>query len=254
MHLKRTTSCARTERRRSHATEGSPFRVFFCLSDDGHETAVEEIEVPQILVQARPALPHPGYCAVREELNAAQKARGFFGPRRGAGGRGQGPCMKRSSIEQLKLRTRCARCRKLGRWARECPEGNRGQLKVRSTCREIRGQLKRVHRCGRAHGTKTFLLGATWTFVALDPGEVLWDAGAQEGLVGEQQMKQWTKLLAKYGLQVDWSQKNQNPQALSEVRRSRSVLYVCQSVWPGATASSASLSWSRMFHHSCRWE
>ena len=39
------------------------------------------------------------------------------------------PRMKRSSIQQLKLRTRCARCRKLGHWARECPEGNRGQCK-----------------------------------------------------------------------------------------------------------------------------
>ena len=34
--------------------------------------------------------------------------------------------MKLSSIEQLKLRTSCARCHKLGHWARECPKGNRG--------------------------------------------------------------------------------------------------------------------------------
>ena len=74
----------------------------FCISDDGHETTVEENEVPLILVHVRPAFRHPGCWAVREELNAAQKARGFFGPRRGAGGREQGPRMKRSSIEQPK--------------------------------------------------------------------------------------------------------------------------------------------------------
>ena len=35
--------------------------------------------------------------------------------------------MKRSSIAQLKLCTRCGRCRMIGHWVRECPEGNRGQ-------------------------------------------------------------------------------------------------------------------------------
>ena len=85
----------------------------FYITGDGQE-AIEEDEVPQILLQARPAFRHPGYRAIREDLNVAQKSRGFFGPRRGASGRDQGPRMKRSSIQQLKLRTRCARCRKLG--------------------------------------------------------------------------------------------------------------------------------------------
>ena len=92
----------------------------FYITDDGQE-ATEENEVPQTLLQARPAFRHPGHRAVREDLCVSQKSRGFFGPRRGASGRLQGPRMKRSSIQQLKLRTRCARCRKLGHWARECP-------------------------------------------------------------------------------------------------------------------------------------
>ena len=99
--------------------------VFYIIGDGLGE--VEENEVPQILLQARPTFRHPGYRAIREDLNAAQKSRGFFGPRRGASGRTQGPRMKRSSIQQLKLRTRCARCRNLGHWPRECPEGIRGQ-------------------------------------------------------------------------------------------------------------------------------
>ena len=85
----------------------------FYITDDGQE-AIEENEVPQILLQARPAFRHPGCRAIREDLNVAQKSKGLFGPRRGASGRDQGPCMKRSSIQQLKLRTWCARCRKLG--------------------------------------------------------------------------------------------------------------------------------------------
>ena len=97
-----------------------------CLTDDGPEE-IEENEVPQILLQARPAFRHSGSQAAREDLNAAQKSRVLFGPRRDARGGDQGPRMKRSSIQQLKLRTRYARCRELGHWARECPEGNRGQ-------------------------------------------------------------------------------------------------------------------------------
>ena len=167
MHRKRMSISARTERRRSHTTERSPFRVFSTLTDDGQEATVEENEVPQILLQARPAFRHPGYWAVREELDAAQKARGFFGPRRGAGGREQGPRMKRSSIQQLKLRTRRTRCRKLGHWGsrvsrREPRTTQRRQ--VRSTCREARGQFKRVHRCSRAHGTETVL---SWSFLGV---------------------------------------------------------------------------------------
>ena len=56
-------------------------------------------------------------------------------------------------------------------------------------------------------------LGASWTFVTLDPGGVLWDTGAQEGPVGKQQLDKWCKLLAEHGLQVEWSQ---NPQAALE--------------------------------------
>ena len=37
-----------------------------------------------MLLQARPAIRHPGNRAVREDLNVAQKSRGFFGPRRSA--------------------------------------------------------------------------------------------------------------------------------------------------------------------------
>ena len=110
---KRTSISARTERRQSHAMEQSPFWGVFYITDDGQE-AIEENEVPQILLQARPAFRHPRCQAVREDLNVAQKSRGFFGPRRSASGRDQGPRMKRSSIQQLKLRTRCGRCHKLG--------------------------------------------------------------------------------------------------------------------------------------------
>ena len=107
------------------------------------------------------------------------------------------------------MRTRCARCRKLGHRARECPEGNRGQGNdERYDRRAWRfGENPKGFIAAAGHTERRPLfLGASWTFVALDPGEVLWDTGTQEGIVGEQHLNQWCKLLAEYGLQVEWSQ------------------------------------------------
>ena len=126
--------------------------------------------------------------------------------------------MKRSSVHQLKLRTRCARCRKLGHWARECPEGNRGQRNdERYDRRALRPgeNSKGFITVAQPSERRPFLLGASWTFVTLDPGEVLWDTGAQEGLVGKQQLDKWCKLLAEHGLQVECSQEK-NPEVESE--------------------------------------
>ena len=153
----------------------------FYITNDGQE-AIEENEVPHISLQVRPAFRHPGYRAVREDLNVAQMSRGFFGPRRGGSGKAQGPRMKRSSIQQLKLRTKCARCQKLGHWARECPAGNRGQRNdERYDRRSVRPGENSKGFITEAKPTerRPFFLGASWTFVSLDPGEVLWDTGSQ---------------------------------------------------------------------------
>ena len=98
------------------------------ITDDGQEATVGGNEMPQTLLQARPAFRRPGKRAVREGLNAALKPRVFFffAPRRGAGDWEQRSRMSRSSIQQLKLPTRCARSCKLGHQARECSEGSRG--------------------------------------------------------------------------------------------------------------------------------
>ena len=126
--------------------------------------------------------------------------------------------MKRSSIQQLKLRTRCARCRKLGHWARECPEENRGQRNdERYERRAVRPgeSSKGFIAVTKPTERRLFFLGASWVFVTLDPGEVLWDTGAQEGLVGKQQLDKSCKLIAEHGLQVEWSQ--EKPESASGI-------------------------------------
>ena len=173
----------------------------FCNTDDSKEE-VEEDEVPKILLQAGPAFRHPGYRVARGGINTTQKFRG-------TSDMDQGPRRKRSSIQQLKLRTKCARCRKLGHWARECPEGNRGQHNdERYDRRAVRPgeNSKGFITAAKPTERRPSFLGASWTFVTLDPGEVLWDTGAQEGLVGKQQLDKWCKLLVKQGLQVEWGQ------------------------------------------------
>ena len=204
---------------RTIARDGAIAIPGFFYNNDGGQETIEETELPQILLHARPAFRHPGYRAVREDLNVAQKSRGFFGPRRSASGRDQGPRMKRSSIQQLKLRTRCARCRKIGHWARECPERNRGQRNdERYDRRAVRlgENSKGFITVAKPTERRPSSLGASWTFVTLDPGEVLWDTGAQEGLVGKQQLDKWCKLLAEHSLQVEWSQEKPNLQVESE--------------------------------------
>ena len=203
----------------------------FCITDDSQEE-IEEDEVPQILLQARRAFRHPGYRVAREDPNTTHKSRGFSGPRRGTSDRDRGPCMKRSSLQQLKLRTRCARCRKLGHWAHECPEGNRGQRNdERYDRRAVRlgENPKAFITVAKLTERRPFFLGASWTFVSLDPGEVLWDTGAQEGLFGKQQLEKWCKLLAEHGLQVEWSQEKTRICKWNRRRDATSRCCVCAS-------------------------
>eukprot|EP00435_Cladocopium_sp_Y103_P050345 s671_g15.t1 len=65
------------------------------------------------------------YQDVRRALKDQQKGRGFYGNHKGkgtgafgkSGGKGK---MQRVHLEQIKLRTRCHRCKAIGHWAREC--------------------------------------------------------------------------------------------------------------------------------------
>ena len=99
--------------------------------------------------------------------------------------------------------------------------------KVRPTCGETGGKLKRVHHCSKAHRTKTFLSRRFLDIRLSRPGEVLWDTGAQEGLVWKQQLDKWCKLLAEDGLQVEWSQeKPESASGIGGMMQPIGVVYV----------------------------
>ena len=91
----------------------------------------------------------------------------------------------------------------------------------------MRKNSKRFITVAKPSERRPFFLGASWTFVTLDPGEVLWDTGAQEGLVGKQQLRKWCKLLAEHGLQVEWSQeKPESASGIGGVTQPIGVVYV----------------------------
>ena len=99
----------------------------FYITDDSQEE-VEEDEVPQVLLEARPAFRHSG---------------------RGTSDKGN-----RAQHNDERYDRRAMR---LG-------ENPKGFITV-----------------AKPSERRPFFLGASWTFVTLDPEEVLWDTGAQEG-------------------------------------------------------------------------
>ena len=83
--------------------------------------------------------------------------------------------------------TRCARSCKLGHQPRECSEGSQENRHDKKSERWTWGFGEDTKRFIATEGQKEprpSFLGASWTFVTPDPGEVLWDASAQEGLIG----------------------------------------------------------------------
>ena len=216
-HCKRTSISARTERRRSHAMEQSPFRGFSApLTMDRRQLKKTRYHRYYCRLDQLSDTLGTGPSEMISKLHRSPQV--SLGPDEVQVAEIRGPRMKRSSIQRLTLRTRCARCRKLGHWARECPEGNRGQRNdERYDRRAMRSRENSEGFITVAKPTERipFFLGASWTFVALDNGEVLWDTGAQEGLVGKQQLDKWCKLLAEHGLQVEWSQ--EKPESASDI-------------------------------------
>ena len=121
--------------------------------------------------------------------------------------------MKRSSIQQLKLRTGCARCRKLGHWARECPHERYDRRAMRSG-----GKLKRVHHCRKSPrnedlSSSVFPGRSSLSTLEKSCGILV---PKREGLVGKQQLDKWCEFSrgTRSSSRMEPGE-SQNPQAAS---------------------------------------
>jgi hypothetical protein len=98
--------------------------------DDPDFVFVAEGDLDQIIEESDVHEALAAYQDVRRALKEQRSGRGFFGGGKGKGsgvfgkssGKGK---MQKVHLEQIKLRTRCHRCKAIGHWARECKNEER---------------------------------------------------------------------------------------------------------------------------------
>ncbi|CAK0899451.1 unnamed protein product, partial [Prorocentrum cordatum] len=194
----------------------------YYLNSEWLDGAIEE---PWVLLDVRPAMSYPvEYKQVRNQLNEARKARGFFKPKcngkTGKGdkgkskGKGKSPQRRRISIDQLKLRAKCAKCKQVGHWARECPQNRQQRPALGAfTMHNAAGGANQQFNIDEptsytpsAGSAVRFFIGMISMFIglAINAWEFLVDTGAQEGIIGIEQLKGLAIKLKEFGLQPRW--------------------------------------------------
>ena len=137
-YCKRTSISARTERRRSHAMERSPSRAVSTLPTMVRRQ-LKRMRNRRYYCRLDQFSDILGIRAVRENLNVAQKCRGFFSPRRGAKWQRSGTAheaLERSTAETAHDVCKISQTLTLGSRVSRRESRTTQRRKVRSTCSE----------------------------------------------------------------------------------------------------------------------
>ena len=195
------------------AEETEDYETAF-YQDEIDDEEVEEDEAWEILAaiatEGEPPRKARTWTEARKIANLKKIDRGFRDRAGGAGGAGGADraARQRARIERLKKRTKCALCKKIGHWKRECPTANPASALVAEVSADVPQFF--VHWTETAESflstttpevRKRHLVEAPDS--ATQPGYGVGDSGCGYTMVGEETLGKIMKYLKeKFGLSV----------------------------------------------------
>ena len=158
--------------------------------DEDQFVYVEEGDMDKIYDEDEIQIVLATYQEVRKAIQSSQKGRRFWkGKGRGSPGQDFFKNKKKIHIEQLKLRTRCARCGNIGHWAKECknePDG-KGKSYQGSTASSVKAPSS----AGQSWYVSTGFDGCSNSI--LDTNFGVWCRGdcTEDEVLGTHQVDKW---------------------------------------------------------------